>query len=158
MQAALSAYDAAAMLGGRRIRSMRNTLAASFQVHEFAEVVIDGDMMDAGTVDLVDAGLASLSMSRLGTSTFKLTEPTAAAALAWVLRRLNSPRHARHQLEQNPAFDDSEAEGRTTAGAAGQVDMDHVISCHSSRVWACYGACGEEQAAPAEVLDSRCVR
>ena len=154
MQAALSAYDAAAMLGGRRIRSVLDTLAASFQVHGFAEVVIDGDMMDAGTVDLVDAGLASLSMSRLGTSTFKLTEPTAAAALAWVLRRLYSPRHARHQLEQNPAFDDSEAEGR----AAGQVGMDHVISCHSSRVWACYGACGEEQAAPAEVLDSRCVR
>lgn len=102
----------------------------------------------------MDAGLASLSMSRLGTSTFKLTEPTAAAALAWVLRRLYSPRHARHQLEQNPAFDDSEAEGRTTAGAAGQVDMDHVISCHSSRVWACYRACGEEQAAPAD----RCVR
>ena len=147
MLAALSAYDPATMLGDRSIWwSLLDTLVASFWVHGCAEVVMNDGIEEAMTMDLVDAGVASLSMSG-GVCTFQLTEPAAATALAWALKTLASFHPTWHMLDQRPALDDASAAG------ARQADDGDVKAPHST----CGGvACVVEPAMKRRRLRYRC--
>ena len=148
MHAVLSVYDPATMLGNRSIWSLLDTMVASFRLHGCAEVVVHGGIEEAMAMDLVHAGVASLSMPlRKRKPTFTLTEPAAATALAWVLGQLHSHRPTRHMLDQRPALDDASAAG------ARQADDGDVKAPHST----CGGvACVVEPAMKRRRLRYRC--
>ena len=103
IHAALRAFHEPVMIGGIFGWPILDSLAASFRFCGRAEVVINDDVPGAGTVDLVDAGVASLSLY-CGTSTFKLTEPAVATALAWVLMKLRVHSPALRIVNHLPAL------------------------------------------------------
>ena len=149
MHAVLSVYDPATMLGNRSIWSLLDTMVASFRLHGCAEVVVHGGIEEAMAMDLVHAGVASLSMPlRKRKPTFTLTEPAAATALAWVRGQLHSHRPTRHMLDQRPALDDASAAG------ARQADVGDVKAPHAT----CGGgACVVEPAMKRRRLRYRCL-